>query len=98
MMFQSTGIMLKLWWTQLGLTPIPIAQEVVTPEEASLVFSGPQFLVALLAGVMMAFAFQLLLTNFSVAFGISSLGGVNQVLIVMNQRAWAARFVKFQPQ
>jgi len=75
MMFQSTGIMLKLWWTQLGLTPIPIAQEVVTPEEASLVFSGPQFLVALLAGVMMAFAFQLLLTNFSVAFGISSLGG-----------------------
>jgi len=45
------------------------------PNETILVFSGPKFLVALLAGVMMAFAFQLLLTNFSVAFGISSLGG-----------------------
>jgi len=74
-MFQSADIMLGLWYTQLGLTPIPVAQGVVTPEEASLVFSGPQFLVALLAGVTMAFAFQLLLTNFSVAFGISSLGG-----------------------
>lgn len=57
-----------------GLAPMTIAQEVVTPEEASLIFSGPQFLVALVAGVLMAFAFQLLLTNFSVAVGISSLG------------------------
>ncbi len=74
-MFQSAGITLGLWWTQFGVTPIPLAPEVITSEEASLVFSGPQFLVALVAGVMMAFAFQLLLTNFSVAFGISSLGG-----------------------
>ncbi|MBD2775012.1 MFS transporter [Iningainema tapete] len=56
------------------LAPMTIAQEFVTPEEASLIFSGPQFLVALVAGVLMAFAFQLLLTNFSVAVGISSLG------------------------
>ena len=74
-MLQSAGIALSFCWVQLGLAPIPVAQEVVTPEEAALVFSGPQFLVALVAGVMMAFAFQLLLTNFSVAFGISSLGG-----------------------
>lgn len=32
------------------------------------VFSGPQFLVALISGLMMTFGFQLLLTNFSVAF------------------------------
>ena len=66
-MFQSAVI-------NLGLAQIPVVEEVVIPE-ASLLFSGPQFLVALVAGVVMAFAFQLLLTNFSVAFGISSLGG-----------------------
>jgi nucleoid DNA-binding protein len=32
------------------------------------VFSGPQFLVALVSGLMMTFGFQLLLTNLSVAF------------------------------
>lgn len=58
-------------WLSFGLVPI-IAQEALTPEEASVLFSGPKFLVALLAGVLMAFAFQLLLTNFSVAVGISS--------------------------
>ncbi|QHG17606.1 MFS transporter [Nostoc sp. ATCC 53789] len=64
-MFQSVP-------TILGLAPITLAQEVLTPEEASVLFSGPKFLVALLAGVSMAFAFQLLFTNFSVAVGISS--------------------------
>ncbi|MCC5621383.1 MFS transporter [Nostoc sp. CHAB 5715] len=70
-MFQS---LLTIWgwnWLSFGLAPI-IAQEALTPEEASVLFSGPKFLVALLAGVLMAFAFQLLLTNFSVAVGISS--------------------------
>ncbi|MEA5599656.1 MFS transporter [Nostoc sp. UHCC 0252] len=70
-MFQG---LLTIWgWNSLpfGLAPI-ITQEVLTPEEASVLFSGPKFLVALLAGVSMAFAFQLLLTNFSVAVGISS--------------------------
>lgn len=72
----QTGILLELWRYAIpGLASIPVTQEIITPEEASLVFSGPQFLVALLSGVMMAFAFQLLLTNFSVAFGISTLGG-----------------------
>jgi len=71
-MFQGV---LTLWgwnWLPFGLAPITLAQEVLTPEEASLLFSGPKFLVALVAGVLMAFAFQLLLTNFSVAVGISS--------------------------
>ncbi|MEH1971491.1 MFS transporter [Nostoc sp.] len=66
---------LTIWgwnWLPFGLAPITLAQEVLTPEEASVLFSGPKFLVALLAGVLMAFAFQLLFTNFSVAVGISS--------------------------
>ncbi|MEH2176232.1 MFS transporter [Nostoc sp.] len=71
-MFQA--VLSILGWSQLplALAPITLAQEVLTPEEASVVFSGPKLLVALLAGVLMAFAFQLLLTNFSVAVGISS--------------------------
>lgn len=73
-MFQGGLIALKSYCLHLGLAQIPVTGEVLTPEEASLVFSGPKFLVALLAGVLMAFAFQLLLTNFSVAVGISSLG------------------------
>lgn len=45
---------------QLGLTPF--------------VFSTPKFFVALLSGLVMAFAFQLLFTNLSVAVGISAIG------------------------
>ncbi|GAB4228910.1 MAG: hypothetical protein Kow00121_57870 [Elainellaceae cyanobacterium] len=41
---------------------------------AALVFSGPRFFVALIAGLVLAFGFQLLLTNLSVAAGISYLG------------------------
>uniref|UniRef100_UPI0030DCDC84 hypothetical protein n=1 Tax=Oculatella sp. LEGE 06141 TaxID=1828648 RepID=UPI0030DCDC84 len=37
-------------------------------------FSGPQFLIALISGVLLAFAIQFLLTNLSVAAGISYLG------------------------
>ncbi|WP_223280089.1 MFS transporter [Nostoc sp. PA-18-2419] len=48
------------------------AQQLLTSEEASVLFAGPKFLVALLAGVSMALALQLLFTNFSVAVGISA--------------------------
>ncbi|MBD2102781.1 MFS transporter [Leptolyngbya sp. FACHB-261] len=47
---------------------------VLEPSEAALTFSGSQFLVSLIAGLIMAFAFQLLLTNFGVAAGITALG------------------------
>jgi len=79
-MFSNTIALL-----QFGLTPMIVAQEVVTPEEASLIFSGPKFFVALLSGVVMAFAFQLLLTNFSVAVGISSLGNNSFVDLISNR-------------
>lgn len=44
-------------------------------ERAALTFSGPQFFTALVAGVLLAAAFQLLLTNLGVAAGISMVGG-----------------------
>lgn len=42
-----------------------------TPEDVALLFNGPQFFTALISGVVLAFAFQLLLTNLGVATGIS---------------------------
>ncbi len=69
---------LQSYAESLRLSPlfaqITLTQE-MTPEQASLVFSGPKFLVALFAGLIMAVAFQLLLTNLSVAVGISAAGG-----------------------
>lgn len=40
-------------------------------EDVTVIFSSPQFFVALIAGVLMAFAFQFLLTNFAVAAKVS---------------------------
>jgi nucleoid DNA-binding protein/DNA-binding transcriptional regulator YhcF (GntR family) len=53
---------------------------IITPDGAigrseALFFSEPRFFIALLGGLLLAFAFQLLLTNLSVAAGISYLGG-----------------------
>ncbi|MBV6623756.1 MAG: MFS transporter, partial [Rivularia sp. (in: Bacteria)] len=62
------------WCWLIGQAPV-VTEGYVTPQEASLIFSGPQFLVALVAGIVMAIAFQLLLTNLSIAVGISALGG-----------------------
>ena len=44
-------------------------------QDASFVFNGPQFFAALVAGVVLAFAFQLLFTNLGIAAGISMAGG-----------------------
>ncbi|MFP5273130.1 MFS transporter [Coleofasciculus sp.] len=75
-MFQSVGMMVGLYHTPPWLAKVPAAPTVspVThaPEPAALVFSGPQFFIALIAGVLMAFAFQFLLTNFTLAAGISA--------------------------
>src|SRR5919199_311017 len=74
-MLQSGGIALgisswTLWLAQMA----PAASDIHTAEQAALVFSGPKFFTALLSGVLLAFGFQLLLTNLSVAAGISYLG------------------------
>ncbi|MDZ8239787.1 MAG: MFS transporter [Nostoc sp. ChiQUE01a] len=66
-MFQSTEIMLGLYKPLLWVAQVPVDPSVITP-------SGPRFFVALISGVILAFAFQLVLTNLSVAAGISYLG------------------------
>lgn len=53
---------------------LPVLGEVFPTQQALLVLSSTQFLLALLCGVIMAFAFQLLFTNLSVAVGISDRG------------------------
>jgi nucleoid DNA-binding protein len=62
------GQSLSFWLAQLT------GPGVDTPEEAALIFSGPQFFVALVSGLVLAFGFHLLLTNLSVAAGISYVG------------------------
>ena len=73
-MFQNTGIMLGLYEKLFWLAQIPINGRIDTPEQAALVFSGPRFFIALISGVVLAFAIQLVLTNLSVAAGITYLG------------------------
>src|SRR4028119_1666027 len=75
-MFQSVEMIRGLYSTQSWLaqasTAPPLSPVANTPQPIALVFSGLQFFIALIAGVLMAFAFQFLLTNFTVAAGISS--------------------------
>ena len=73
-MFQSVGTILKWVWLPMEIAPRNGTSESLTPEQVSLLFSGPKLIVALLAGTLMALAFQFLLTNFSLAVGILSLG------------------------
>ncbi|QMS87116.1 MFS transporter [Nostoc edaphicum CCNP1411] len=73
-MFQSTEIMLGLYKPLLWLAQITGDPSNVTPAQASALVSGPRFFVALISGVILAFAFQLVLTNLSLAAGISYLG------------------------
>ena len=73
-MFQSVGIIFKWVWLPLEIAPTNGTSEILSPEQVSLLFSGPKLIVALLAGTLMALAFQFLLTNFSLAVGILSLG------------------------
>jgi uncharacterized protein YfkK (UPF0435 family) len=66
----TNELALILYRSPLELAQYAIVERDLTPEASSILFSGPKFLVALLAGVLMVFAFQLLLTNFTVAVGI----------------------------
>src|SRR4028119_372192 len=75
MMFQSGEIVLELSSWRFWLAQAPVNSAINTPEQAALAFSGPKFFVALVAGVVMAFAFQFVLTNLGVALGISMAGG-----------------------
>jgi hypothetical protein len=79
MIFQTSEIAVNSFnWCYLhlgiGMTPIKVTGEVLTPVQTALVFSSPKFFIALLSGIVMALAFQLLFTNLSVAAGISAIG------------------------
>ncbi len=67
-MFQNVEMMLDK--SSTGFSLAQVSAPPIQPEVA-LVFSSPQFFIALIAGVIMAFAFQFLLTNLSIAAGIS---------------------------
>ncbi|NJR37562.1 MAG: MFS transporter [Leptolyngbyaceae cyanobacterium CSU_1_4] len=81
-MVNSPDLLNDIWigaalLTQLPPTtvdPLGGAGTVVAPNAATFVFSSPQFFIALISGIVLAFGFQLLLTNLSVAAGISYLG------------------------
>lgn len=73
MLHWFAGVTLSNWYLWMAQIPVEPG-DVTTPEEASLVFSGPQFFTTLISGLLLAFAIQLLLTNLSVAAGISYLG------------------------
>jgi hypothetical protein len=69
-----TGLSAHAVW----IAQAPVIQEPIPrtapPEAASILITGPQFFIALLSGLLLAFAFQLVFTNLSVAAGISILG------------------------
>ncbi|MDX2215404.1 MAG: hypothetical protein SFY66_19230 [Oculatellaceae cyanobacterium bins.114] len=72
MLHWLAGVTLRTW--HLWMVQVPVAPPISTPEEVSQLPSGPQFFITLVAGLLLAFAIQLLLTNLSVAAGISYLG------------------------
>ncbi|HEY9302232.1 MAG TPA: MFS transporter, partial [Phormidium sp.] len=67
-MLQSTGMTWGLCKTLFWLGQVPVDNTATTPKEAAFIFAGPQFLMALVAGVVLAFAIQLLITNLGVAY------------------------------
>jgi nucleoid DNA-binding protein len=69
-----TSLFTQPWINQRWVAQVPVSPQPITPEAASVLFSGPQFFIALISGLLLAFAMQLLLTNLSVATGISYLG------------------------
>lgn len=73
-MFQNPENLLAAYKPLLWVAQVPVVPTGITPEQASVINSGPRFFVALISGVILAFAFQLVLTNLSVAAGISYLG------------------------
>ncbi|MDX2228382.1 MAG: MFS transporter [Leptolyngbyaceae cyanobacterium bins.349] len=73
-MIQTALQPLQLMTINFWIGQVPVTTETNTPEAASVFFTGPQFFIALISGILLAFAMQLLLTNFSVAAGISFLG------------------------
>ena len=73
-MYQNLPINLGLYNLPFLVAQTPTEQSIQTVEDTALLYSGPQFFIALIAGLVLACAFQLLLTNLSVAAGLSYWG------------------------
>jgi hypothetical protein len=63
-------LVIRLFFDRYGLDLLAQTEIV---RETAIGFSGPQFFTALVAGLFLTFGFQMLLTNFSVAAGMSVL-------------------------
>ena len=70
----ESELLMSLYSPQLNISQMPVEIDVPFdhPDIGGLMFLSPQFFVALIAGVIMAFGFQFLLTNFSIAAKISN--------------------------
>jgi nucleoid DNA-binding protein/uncharacterized protein YfkK (UPF0435 family) len=73
-MVQTAVTLMDSWGKQLWIAQAPVTAQVLTPAPISPLYSAGQILIALISGILLAFAIQLLLTNLSVALGISVLG------------------------
>ncbi|MCL1474092.1 MFS transporter [Argonema antarcticum] len=82
-MFPNAGIVLDSF--SFWIAQIP------ENENITLMFSGPHFFVALIAGVLMAFAFQFLLTNLALAAKISDRDDVIE-LDADEEESWGKKF------
>ncbi|WP_445248383.1 MFS transporter [Microcoleus sp. OTE_8_concoct_300] len=70
----ESELLMSLYSPKLNISQMPVEIDVPFdhPYIGGLMFLSPQFFVALIAGVIMAFGFQFLLTNFSIAAKISN--------------------------
>ncbi len=70
----ESELLMSVYSPKLNIAQMPVEIDVPFehPDIAGLMFLSPQFFVALIAGVIMAFGFQFLLTNFSIAAKISN--------------------------
>jgi nucleoid DNA-binding protein len=59
----------------IGQVLVDPRPDIEAAQDTAFIFNGPQFFAALIAGVILAIAFQLLFTNLGVAAGISMMGG-----------------------
>jgi hypothetical protein len=85
----------QFWIVQVPMAPGSATPDIAVPGAAApmvipALFTGPQFFIALISGILLAFAIQLLLTNLSVAAGISPPVPRGIILIAVA----AQRFVK----
>ncbi|BAY82146.1 hypothetical protein NIES267_16250 [Calothrix parasitica NIES-267] len=73
-MIESTHITPLLSNSMTWIAQLPVDDN-LSAANASVAFSGPKFFIALVSGIILAFAVQLVLTNLAVAAGMSFIGG-----------------------